>query len=258
MLCKKLIAGLVLLVAGPSLACTQDKSLESKLYEYLVAISQVSDSEVKSEVGITDEQIERLGPVLLDLQRQGINLRHAFENDPGRNSKRVEEYIDRIRSTFRDVLIEKQLDRLLQIARQFQLSQNLPSGGMLNPKGPFIPSDKTKARLEKVDEEYVRKIKRLHSEFESRMRELLDERDKDIKSQLSKKQIADYQQYFGKPIARPLELYLFEKTWIRVETSKRIKNELKKNPVKQRPGGSFLEKAKERTRSKNSRIKLKS
>lgn len=201
--------------------------LESELVQGMVGLFW--DIDVREEVGITLDQYRKIKENERSLLEGSILA--DFHGTTNERTKRLRLATSQANEILKDILIDAQYKRLMQLARQYQVMIHAPSAGLLNAKVAkrFNLSKETIEKLKKIEKKVENNIRKLHARHQQEMEKLLLERDALIKDVLNGNEQKMFDKNYGKPAAVILEKYIAQRLWINREyTRKMIENTQKR------------------------------
>lgn len=193
---------------------------QHRLQALMGRLSILEDPAITEELGVSREQLDRIAAILEPFRKQTMILQKSLAEkgspDFDQNVKLADELAAKLENELNDVLVDFQLKRLKQLAKQDSMLIHLPSSGLVDVKTAQsfgIDSKATWLKIRTIDRETEQEIVKLHQRFEREMIELLESRDAKLKALMSDQLKSKYDREFGKPFSRPLEVFMIYRFW---------------------------------------------
>lgn len=221
----------VLLIAEYALTCSYGQEYSFRDLE--TAIRLLDDLDVRKELEISEKQFQEVRKNTRDMRKRiaATYLKLRSKGIPAYDKALVDAkgLVEEGQAAVKGILIEAQIKRLFQIARQTNQFTELPSNGILKKEvASLLKTNKlAKSRVRAIEKEIDQKVKRLHGKYKDEMKALLEERDLKLKSLLNDEQSENYDEYFGEPFFKVLETYISSRVWVAREKTEQMMRELR-------------------------------
>lgn len=210
----------VLVVVLVVFCCLVSGASADELSALRISVGLLADEEICNALDVTGEQAKCIQGKFRKLFGSLALLESRIGNArfPEEREKLVEEsrkLIEKTKEILREDLVDAQIDKLLNFGRQMDNLTFIPSAGLLeNPMAEeYGIKGELRRKILKIDREVEEKIQNLHEKYFKEMKKLLNERDFALKDALGEEKAGRYDNYFGEPFVRALEVYIVERRW---------------------------------------------
>lgn len=198
------------------------------------AIGMASNPDARSELDISDEQAKKILDFTNQAYRRKLHIEMSLRNVGAANYDQrlqaAEAFIAECEKLLSDTLLDFQIKRLKQYANQSLLGTSIPTSGLSRPdvaKRFGLDSKIDKEAIEKIDREVERDIQKLHKKIKNDLAKLLEERDRKLKALMDNNCKRKFDNEFGNPFVKFLEMYIVERGWMVRQNERRIEAAMK-------------------------------